>query len=119
MVERRSGPSGHRRAQQRLVRWIALTDAAVVAFAVGSAHVTRYHVIPPGSADFSKMHVNLVSGGLIVAWLLCLAAWRTREPKIIEAGPGQYQAVARASFNLFAALAIAALVFKLDFSRGF
>lgn len=119
VVERRSRPSGHRRALRRLVRWIGLTDALAVAGAVGAAHVVRYHVIPPGSVDFSQMYVSWVSGGLIVAWLLCLAAWRTRDPKILEAGPRQYQAVARASFNLFAALAIAALVFKLNFSRGF
>ena len=117
--DRRSGPSGHRAAQQRLVRWIALTDAAVVAFAVGTAHITRYYIVPPSATDLSKMHITEVSSGLFLAWLLCLVAWRTRDPKIIEAGPGQYQAVARASFNMFAALAMAALVFKLDFSRGF
>lgn len=113
------GSSGHGQAQRQIARRIAVTDTIAVLLAVGVAHVVRYELIPLGAFDFSSMNVNQVSVGLAAAWLIFLALWRTRDPKIIEAGPLEYQAVARASFNVFATLAVIALIFKLDFSRGF
>jgi exopolysaccharide biosynthesis polyprenyl glycosylphosphotransferase len=95
-----------------------LTDFAVITFAVAVAHVTRYYLVP-GPMHRVGAYLYEVSIGLVVAWMIFLMMFRTREPRILDSGYRQYQAVARASFNLFAAIAIVALVSKLQFSRGF
>ena len=61
----------------------------------------------------------LVSLLLFLFWMTALSVSRTRGPKILDSGAAQYQAVARASFNVFACVAIVALVFRANPSRVF
>jgi exopolysaccharide biosynthesis polyprenyl glycosylphosphotransferase len=61
----------------------------------------------------------LVSGTTFVGWMIALAVFRTRDPKTFDSGSRQYQAVARSTFTLFGWMAITALLFKWDLSRGF
>lgn len=67
------------------------------------------------------MHPNLlfISLMLFVVWMTALSVSRTRGPKILDSGAAQYQAVARASFNVFAGIAIVALVLRASPSRLF
>lgn len=111
--------SRHRRAQRRLARSVMLTDSLMVVAAVSIAHVLRYMVIPRQENLAGHPFFVLVSAGLMIAWLTFLALFRTRDPKILDSGYRQYQAVARASFNLFAAVAIVALVSKVYLARGY
>ena len=85
------------------------------------AHVIRYYVIPvPAAASRAgSPGVLPVSITVFVGWIIALAVFRTRDPKTLDSSAGQYQAVARATFTLFAWLAITALLFKWDVSRGF
>ncbi len=61
----------------------------------------------------------MVTATVFVGWMIALAVFRTRDPKTLDAGSRQYQSVARATFALFAWIAIVALLAKWDVSRGF
>ena len=97
------------------------TDALALAVAIGTAHVVRYAVLPAPGDMVSAAHpvLLLVSLALFVIWMTALSIGRTRGPKILDAGAAQYQAVARASFNVFACIAIVALVLRASPSRLF
>ena len=98
-----------------------LTDALALAVAIGTAHVTRYAVLPGPGDNVSAMHpyLLLISVMLFMVWMTALSVGRTRGPMILDSGAAQYQAVARASFNVFAGIAIVALVLRASPSRLF
>ncbi len=112
--------SGYRRSQRRLSRLVFLSDALVLITAIGIAHVTRYVLLPvpagPGAFYADRL---FFSAFLFVVWMISLAISRTRDTKLLDSGSRQYQAVARASFNVFAWLAITALVLRASTSRLF
>ena len=119
--ERRPAVLTRARWDRRIGRWILVTDAVAVAIAVAVAHVLRFDVFPvPASAMAGAVPgIETVSITVFVGWMIALSALRTRDPKTLDSGPRQYQAVARATFTLFAWLAILTLLFKWDVSRGF
>ena len=120
-VERAAAPLSRARWERKVVRRILVTDALVVAFAVAAAHAFRYYVIPVPQAVLDQIQpfVWSVSIAVFIGWMIALAVFRTRDPKILDAGARQYQAVAQSTFTLFAWLAITALLFKWQLSRGF
>jgi exopolysaccharide biosynthesis polyprenyl glycosylphosphotransferase len=109
------------RWERKVVRRIFLTDAAVVAFAVGVAHVLRYDVmpVPPDILAEVRPGVWQVSVGIFIGWMVALSVFRTRDPKTFDNGSRQYQRVARSTFALFGWVAITALLVKWEISRGF
>jgi exopolysaccharide biosynthesis polyprenyl glycosylphosphotransferase len=112
--------SAHRKWQSRLARWVLATDALALATAISIAHVTRYVILPaPGFVHATHPGLLLTSFALFVIWMLALSISRTRGSKILDSGAAQYQAVARASFNVFACIAMAALIFHAIPSRLF
>lgn len=108
-----------RGAQRQLAAAVFATDALVLALAIGVAHVLRYHLLAQNGINLAAMHPRTISVLLFVAWLTCLTTFHTRDARIMDSGPRQYQALARASFTLFACLCIAAFALRLDVSRGF
>jgi len=104
-----------------LARWVFATDALALAVAISVAHVTRYAFLPVPEDFVSPTNVKLLiaSSALFVVWMAALSVGRTRGPKILDSGAAQYQAVGRASFNVFAGIAIVALVVKANPSRVF
>ncbi len=103
------------------MRWVFATDALALLVAIGVAHVTRYGLLPVPE-DFvspTNSRLLLASLALFVVWMAALSIGRTRGPKILDSGAAQYQAVGRASFNVFACIAILALVMKANPSRVF
>jgi len=111
--------SAHRRRQRRLVRLVFATDALALAVAIGVAHITRYAILPVRGSVATHPRLVGVSLALFVIWMIALSISRTRSPKILDSGAYQYQAVARASFNVFACIAIVALVLRANPSRLF
>ncbi len=103
--------------ERRLTRSIMAADLVVLAVAIGLAHVLRYRTLSaPDVDDFGYRVLSLV---LFATWFSALVTFRTHDPKVLDAGSRQYQAVARASFAVFGWLAIATLMFKWNPSRGF
>lgn len=83
-----------------------------MAAAIAIAHITRYVILPNPVAYAPTLATVAVSVLLFLMWMSALSIGRTRGTHILDSGARQYQAVARASFNTFACLAIAALVFR-------
>jgi exopolysaccharide biosynthesis polyprenyl glycosylphosphotransferase len=109
-----------RNSQRRLAGCVLATDAAVLALAIGGAHLLRYVVLPmPTKLMPNHPYLILTSVSLWAGWMAALAVLRTRDPKVLDSGATQYQLVARASFMVFGWLAIVTLVFRLAASRGF
>src|SRR5688500_7445958 len=109
------------RWEHKLIRRVRISDAIVVAIAVAVAHVVRYEVLPvtPEALLVKGPSFLQISITLFVGWMIALAVFRTRDPKVLDSSTSQYQAVARATFTLFAWLAIMALLLKWHPSRGF
>lgn len=109
----RSG-SAHRRRQRRLARWVFVTDALSLGAAVGVAHSIRYVILPNPNPVYAPTNLYTMSTSVLLfsVWMAALSVARTRGTHILDSGALQYQAVARASFNTFACLAIAALVLR-------
>lgn len=109
------------RWERELIRRVLISDAIVIAIAVSVAHVVRYIILPVAPEVFQLPGPGALetSALVFVGWMFALAVFRTRDPKVVDAGTTQYQAVARATFTLFAWLAIMALLVKWNPSRGF
>ncbi|WP_344329696.1 sugar transferase [Aeromicrobium halocynthiae] len=114
----RTVTGGRRRWQRKLARSMAVTDALSVLVAVSTAFVVvilpQAGTVVPPAGDYV-----LISIGLVAAWLLATSLYRTRDHKLLGAGPAEYQALARATFLVFGWTAIASLVFTWSLSRGF
>ena len=109
------------RWERTLIRGVRISDAIVVAIAIAVAHVVRYMVLPvhPEAVLLRGPSFVQISITLYVGWMIALAVFRTRDPKVLDSGTKQYQAVARATFTLFAWIAILGLLLKWHPSRGF
>jgi len=114
------GPSEFRRSQRRLARLVFASDALALTVGIAIAHITRYVLLPvpsgPGALDPERVRFSVF---LFAVWMFSLSVSRTRDIKMLDSGSRQYQAVARASFNVFAWLAITALVLRASPSRLF
>ncbi len=104
-----AAPSPRPQWERSLRRRVLATDVLVVGTAVVAAHVIRYDVAaapPPvvhgGSGSLPSSSAPLV----FVGWLVTLTVYRTRDPKVLDAGAKQYQSLAKATFSLFAWIAI-------------
>jgi len=92
------------RWERHLIRGIRISDAVVVAVAIAVAHVVRYVILPvtPEALLLRGPSFLQISLTLYVGWMIALAVFRTRDPKVLDSGMRQYQAIARATFTLFA-----------------
>ena len=72
-----------------------------------------------GSPADLALGYTTVSVVLIVAWLIVLSLYDTRDPRYIGTGAGEYRRIVDSAIRLFALVAIIAYVFKLDIARGY
>lgn len=101
-------------------RILLLGDLAVLLGAVAAAQLARFGLsektMSTASGPLTYVEVGVV---LAVVWWISLHLHRTRSPRLIGHGPEEYRRVALATFRVFGVLAILALVFKIDASRGY
>ncbi len=104
--------------QRRYARLVAGVDTVVIVGAVFGAQVFWLgpHRVDVASAP---LDYTTVSVGLSLAWLLALAVWGTRQPRVIGYGVGEYRLVLAASVQLFGLVGIAAYLTTADLSRGY
>jgi exopolysaccharide biosynthesis polyprenyl glycosylphosphotransferase len=97
---------------------LAITDAVVVCGAVMLAQCVRFGSTPTSSGYIS--HYETAYSLLIaITWVLALAGFHTRSPRIVGTGVEEYRRVVAASFATFGAIAMAELLLKLEISRGY
>jgi exopolysaccharide biosynthesis polyprenyl glycosylphosphotransferase len=104
--------------QRQYAAKLRATDTIVVCAAVALAQYARFGptLSPPG---YLKYYVPGFSVLFIVIWLLALAGFRSRSPRLTGTGIEEYRRVLAASFWTFGALAIVTLLLKLDIARGY
>lgn len=111
---RDSVPAWHRAYTRRL----QILDALVVGWAVIGAFVIRFGVEPGGIAG-QDVPYAVLSVTLAIVWWLMLAAWNSRERRVLGSGAEEYKRVAAASLWLFGLIAIFSYVFRIDTARGY
>jgi exopolysaccharide biosynthesis polyprenyl glycosylphosphotransferase len=102
---------------------LLVTDLIIVFGVVVGAYAVRYRweapslVIP--TLDGLVIDYRLVCVVLIAAWLVMLSVFDTRNRHIIGSGSAEYSRVGTATLLVFGMLALVALAFKMQPSRGF
>ena len=121
----------HRAARRKkdvlsgFIRRVAITDFLVICWAVLSAQLLRFGpdsfkaMLSPTVMTPFESKYTVFSAGLIVTWLLMLRVHGAYDHRILGHGPEEYKVVATASFQLFALVAIASYVLRLDVARGY
>lgn len=104
--------------QRRYARLVTGVDALVVSIAVFGSQVVWLGPHPVDVAS-APLDYTTVSAGLSLAWLAALAAWGTRQPRVIGYGVGEYRLVLAASVQMFGLVGIAAYLTSADLSRGY
>jgi exopolysaccharide biosynthesis polyprenyl glycosylphosphotransferase len=104
---------------------VAITDFLVICWAVLSAQLLRFGpdsfeaMLSPTAMTPFESKYTVFSAGLIVTWLLMLRLHDAYDRRLLGHGPEEYKVVATASFRLFALVAIASYVLRLDVARGY
>jgi exopolysaccharide biosynthesis polyprenyl glycosylphosphotransferase len=112
------------------MRRIAITDLLVIIWAVLGAQLIRFGTDPVGAilsdtrtpADtttFPDLKYTAFTLLLIGTWVLMLRLHGAYDRRLLGHGPEEYKVVATASFRLFALVAIASYVLRLDVARGY
>lgn len=101
-------------------RRVSITDTIAVATAIAVAYVARFPTDDlVGVSGYPDVNYLTVAIALFVAWLLTLAAGRTRDRRIFGSGSNEYARVVDVSWRLFAVVAIVAYLLKMQIGRGF
>ena len=114
---RDSGTTWARRYRSRL----RLTDSTVIIAAVSVAFLARFGVtgVQTSVGAIQVVDYGIISAVIVIAWLATLAAWHTRDSRVVGVGAAEYKLVINASALTFGLLAIAFLVFQVDIARGY
>lgn len=101
-------------------RRLVSTDLGIIVGSMLLAFLTRFWW-GETPAELAAIAVDylLITGVIVVTWLITLAAYRTRDARIIGIGVTEYRRVVNASFIAFGLLAIAFVILKLDVARGY
>lgn len=111
--------------ERRYARKLVVTDFLVVVAAVATAQVLRFGLdssevnVPLSQRSQFAVSYTLISVLLVLAWLLALSVFDTRDRKIFGIGPEEYKRVINATFATFGALAILAFLLKSQIGRGY
>ncbi|MBH0776397.1 sugar transferase [Nocardia bovistercoris] len=114
--------SPRERWQADYVKRLEVTDFAVITVAVFSAQIIRFGgpAAPPLAWSMSyEVGYAVVSGLLIGAWMTLLVVGSTRSPQVVGTGSEEYRRLVSATLRLFGVLAIVALIFQIEFARGY
>jgi exopolysaccharide biosynthesis polyprenyl glycosylphosphotransferase len=106
------------RWQRQYAAKLRITDTLVVCAAVLLAQYVRFGPTsnPPG---YLKYYVPAFSLLFMITWLVALAGFHSRSPRLTGTGVEEYRRVLAASFWTFGAIAIVTLLLKLDIARGY
>jgi exopolysaccharide biosynthesis polyprenyl glycosylphosphotransferase len=99
-----------------MLRRIAITDLLVIIWAVLGAQTIRFGSAATASPDLRYVAFTLI---LVATWVLMLHLLGAYDHRLLGHGPEEYKVVTRASFQLFAVLAIVSYLLRLEVARGF
>jgi len=100
-----------------------VTDVLVVVAAVVGSQLVWFGFsavdLASGQATGLRLGYTTVSAVLVVAWMIMLDVFATRDHKVIGSGTLEYKRVADATVLLFGLFAIVAFLLKIDLARGY
>lgn len=106
------------RWQRRYIRALVVIDVVVVMAALACAQMVRLGRpitdLDPLSIYFAIL--SLFVGGV---WLIVLAAYRTRSPRIVGAGFEEYRRVVSATLATIGVVAVLLMIFRPEYARGY
>jgi exopolysaccharide biosynthesis polyprenyl glycosylphosphotransferase len=105
----------HHRMSGILIR-IRITDLLVIIWAVLGAKIIRFGTAAAASPDLEYITFIVM---LVATWVLMLHLHGAYDRRLLGHGPEEYKVVAKASFQLFAVLAIVSYLLRLEVARGF
>ena len=105
-------------------RRLLISDLVIIAAAVFGSQLFWFglsappvQVIPDDvTSPLSYFSFSVI---LIAAWMLALAAYDTRDRRVVGIGSMEYKRIFDASMRLFGLLAITAVLLQLDLARGY
>lgn len=103
----------------RSSRLLGFVDAFVVSWAVIGAYTVRFGLEPTFVASGEEYTYAWFSVCLAVVWWFMLAAWNSRQSRILGSGADEYKRVAAASLWLFGLVAIFSYVLRIETARGY
>ncbi|WP_022883440.1 sugar transferase [Glaciibacter superstes] len=111
-------PSGLRWARRYRTR-LRVTDICIVIAAVLLALFVRFGALHiPASVGALQPRYWAVSALIVITWVLALAAFHTRDSRVVGVGATEYKQVVTASMVAFGLLAITFLALQVDIIRG-
>lgn len=113
------------RWRRRFAMRLFITDLVAVVVAVYGSQLVRFGTrvveldIPRDRVHEFEISYTSVSVVLIVAWMLSLEFFDTRDHKIIGSGSLEYKRIADATVRIFGVLAIIAFLLQSQIGRGY
>ncbi|MET4780341.1 sugar transferase [Glaciihabitans sp. UYNi722] len=99
---------------------LRITDTAIITIAVVITFFARFGFADPVSLGTpSGERYAYMSLLVILAWSISLAAFRTRDLRVVGVGANEYKRVVNASTTVFGLIAILFLVAQVDTARWF
>ena len=99
---------------------LRVSDATIIVIAVAAAFLVRFETSEAAVQTGPVATRYAIMSLLVVAvWSASLWAFRSRDPRVIGVGAGEYRRVAHATTTTFGLLAIAFLVFGAETARWF
>lgn len=103
---------------------LTITDFLVVIWAVVGAQLLRFGVSIEEEARIGRgfdlgLNYTIITVVLILAWMLMLAIFKTRDARIVGVGATEYRLVTQATLWLFGLAAIVLFLFKIDIARAY
>jgi len=95
---------------------IRITDLLVIIWAVLGAMIIRFGSAAAASPELEYITFIVM---LVATWVLMLHLHDAYDSRLLGHGPEEYKVVAKASFQLFAVLAILSYLLRLEVARGF
>lgn len=103
-------------------RRLVITDLLVLVWVVFGVQIAWFGLDSAalsGSVADLAVGYTTVSVLIVVAWLVVLGLFDTRDHRYVGTGTAEYRRIVDASIRLFAFVAIVAYVFKIDLARGY
>jgi exopolysaccharide biosynthesis polyprenyl glycosylphosphotransferase len=99
----------------RYARVLYVIDVVSVIMAVAVAQWLRFG----GLQAYRDIDYAIISVAVAAAWLILLAIYRARSPRVIGDGAEEYRRVWLATISVFGGVAIVSMLFKLEIARGY
>lgn len=102
--------------------WLALTDLAVITWAVFGALIVRFGLESDSDLATSgsiSLSYPIFSAGLVITWWLSLRLHGAYKVLILGHGVAEYRLIMRATLRVFAGVALAAYALQVDVARGY